>query len=149
MDKDWKDPKELTVGKLMLKKTNDFEKRAVTEKEPFCRACAKFALEDSVEAKRKRIVRETGVDYPEHKEFNKAVEDTNIECFFGRKYFEVVTESPITEYKILPSGEKEPYVSGFWVEFKCNSQSQKHNYSMRLNVAEYEALKMKGKGKVS
>ena len=143
--KDWKDiTHDKTVERTKLKIIAEMEVNVVKAKEPFCRPCALYAIDDSLAAKKRQLERKHGVAPEDHADYITAVEETNIEEFRGVAQFNVAKETPITEYKILPSGEKEPYMSGFWITYECK-RNPHHKYDQRLTVSEYEAFKNKKK----
>lgn len=139
--KDWKDiTHDKTIERTKLKKIAEWESLAMKLKEPFCRPCALYAIEDALAAKRRELEREHGVAPDDHPEYIKIVEEIDISKYRGAHAFNVDKEEPITEYKILPNGGKEPYISGYWVRYMCKN-NKNHRIDMQMDVQEYEAFK--------
>lgn len=106
-----------------LKKVHEYEQKSIKEKKPFCRTCAVLEFKDKQEIARKDWERRNGEYAGEPLNIQ-----TNLEQYYGEKYFEELGERLITAKESL----HQPAVTTLFKEYRCNRY--KHGCSINCGI---------------
>ena len=145
LPEDCQDVRAPTSNRIFLKRIAEQEKEATINYMPFCRACAWDALSDALDAKKRALKRETGIDYDDHPSYLKVAEGLDLEPYYGEKCHTRIGENPQVETKISNLGRRETGIIGYYLEYECKIVPTAHKCSIYVPIDDYEKLKMQTK----
>ena len=138
---DCKDVRAKTPDKIFLKRIAEQEKEATRTYTPFCRACAWNSYNDALETKKRKMKRETGIEYEDHPLYLRVAEEQDLEPFYGEKCHIRIGEKPQQETKLSNLGKREVNVIGYYLDYECKTLPSMHKCSIYVPRDDYEKLK--------
>ena len=124
---------------ILRKKEYEYAKKL----EPFCRRCARVDFDDSIARLKLDIARQRGQKGQE--KIESEIDIGNLDKYAKKERFELIMESEAFEQIYIGPGRREPKLTGYNVEYKCNVRGC--NLTINMPLDKYEEWKNKQKKK--